>query len=725
MNPKLSKLLIYSTCFLALTACDDDDKPKPPGDGDPPQTNQTPIASVNYQCQQLTCSFSGADSKDPDGQIVKYVWQFGDGQGSTEISPQHTYTEAGTYKVSLMVADDKQAADKKTIEVTVKSDGPGDDGDTPDDDPTNANNECNNWEAKHKDWIWCDDFEGGLSLAEKYGKNSVQQGEHSDSLTTTDNDAANGKHALVLKWGKDQKNAGSFRRNFGLVPFNSSADDLGKTPYQSDKFEEIYYRFYIKYPEKQQGSPKKLVRAVGVADGKSQFGPQSFIAGLIHSPSDEKLALDTWTGFDPANPDSTLKTVKWDDIDNLTALSDTSGDDDIPPPPPPGQKNVADPDDDGDIPPPPPPPGDGDDTSDDGDIPPPPPPGDGDDDGDKPDDPDTPIPPPPGDGDKPGDGQNPLTKGQWHCVEVKVKLNSTEPYASNGTMQVMIDGKPQDELTAGDLNWTGKWRNYGINAIQFESVWENNSDQERQSYIDSFVISKAPIGCHKGDGDDDGDNPDDPNIPPPPPPGDGDDDGDNPDDPNIPPPPPPGDGDDDGDNPDDPNIPPPPPPGDGDDDGDNPDDPNIPPPPPPGDGDDGDDSGDDDLPPPPPPPGTPDDDGDKPNDPDIPPPLPPSGPDKGDEKPTAPTGLSISVSSVNGQKAVTLQWQDTSNNELMFVIQKREKGKDWQYLNTVETNTTQFIDKIVEAGKTYKYRVKATNKTGDSNFSNVVSGSAT
>ncbi|RDH42011.1 PKD domain-containing protein [Zooshikella ganghwensis] len=704
MNPKLSKLLIYSTCFLALTACDDDDKPKPPGDGDPPQTNQTPIASVNYQCQQLTCSFSGADSKDPDGQIVKYVWQFGDGQGSTEISPQHTYTEAGTYKVSLMVADDKQAADKKTIEVTVKSDGPGDDGDTPDDDPTNANNECNNWEAKHKDWIWCDDFEGGLSLAEKYGKNSVQQGEHSDSLTTTDNDAANGKHALVLKWGKDQKNAGSFRRNFGLVPFNSSADDLGKTPYQSDKFEEIYYRFYIKYPEKQQGSPKKLVRAVGVADGKSQFGPQSFIAGLIHSPSDEKLALDTWTGFDPANPDSTLKTVKWDDIDNLTALSDTSGDDDIPPPPPPGQKNVADPDDDGDIPPPPRPPGDGDDTSDDGDIPPPPPPGDGDDDGDKPDDPDTPIPPPPGDGDKPGDGQNPLTKGQWHCVEVKVKLNSTEPYASNGTMQVMIDGKPQDELTAGDLNWTGKWRNYGINAIQFESVWENNSDQERQSYIDSFVISKAPIGCHKGDGDDDGDNPDDPNIPPPPPPGDGDDDGDNPDDPNIPPPPPPGDGDDDGDNPDDPNIPPPPPPGDGDD---------------------GDDSGDDDLPPPPPPPGNPDDDGDKPNDPDIPPPLPPSGPDKGDDKPTAPTGLSISVSSVNGQKAVTLQWQDTSNNELMFVIQKREKGKDWQYLNTVETNTTQFIDKTVEAGKTYEYRVKATNKTGDSNFSNVVSGSAT
>ncbi|MFC2105631.1 PKD domain-containing protein [Candidatus Bipolaricaulota bacterium] len=38
-----------------------------------------------------------------EGSVRKYVWNFGDGQTSTERSPEHTYFDAGAYTVILMV----------------------------------------------------------------------------------------------------------------------------------------------------------------------------------------------------------------------------------------------------------------------------------------------------------------------------------------------------------------------------------------------------------------------------------------------------------------------------------------------------------------------------------------------------------------------------------------------------------------------------------------------
>lgn len=38
-----------------------------------------------------------------EGSVRRYVWSFGDGQTSTERSPEHTYVNAGAYTVILMV----------------------------------------------------------------------------------------------------------------------------------------------------------------------------------------------------------------------------------------------------------------------------------------------------------------------------------------------------------------------------------------------------------------------------------------------------------------------------------------------------------------------------------------------------------------------------------------------------------------------------------------------
>ncbi len=45
-------------------------------------------------------------STDDDGEVVAWLWSFGDGTTSTERNPEHTYATAGEYSVTLTVTDD-------------------------------------------------------------------------------------------------------------------------------------------------------------------------------------------------------------------------------------------------------------------------------------------------------------------------------------------------------------------------------------------------------------------------------------------------------------------------------------------------------------------------------------------------------------------------------------------------------------------------------------------
>jgi len=81
-------------------------------------------AKVNEKVQ-----FDGSGSKDPDGSIVSYEWDFGDGDTDSAQSPLHSYTKEGTYNVTLTVYDDSGAMDADVTTVTVTADDtPGDDG---------------------------------------------------------------------------------------------------------------------------------------------------------------------------------------------------------------------------------------------------------------------------------------------------------------------------------------------------------------------------------------------------------------------------------------------------------------------------------------------------------------------------------------------------------------------------------------------------------------------
>lgn len=53
--------------------------------------------------------FNGSGSFDPDGTIVTYQWNFGDGVTGSGVAPMHAYTAAGNYTVSLVVTDNNGA----------------------------------------------------------------------------------------------------------------------------------------------------------------------------------------------------------------------------------------------------------------------------------------------------------------------------------------------------------------------------------------------------------------------------------------------------------------------------------------------------------------------------------------------------------------------------------------------------------------------------------------
>ncbi|MET1156403.1 PKD domain-containing protein, partial [Arthrobacter sp.] len=82
--------------------------------------NQGPAANFNAACTGLSCSFDGSASSDPDGSIVSWGWEFGDGETGTGEAATHAYAAAGDHTVKLTVTDDAgvQASVEKSVAVT-------------------------------------------------------------------------------------------------------------------------------------------------------------------------------------------------------------------------------------------------------------------------------------------------------------------------------------------------------------------------------------------------------------------------------------------------------------------------------------------------------------------------------------------------------------------------------------------------------------------------------
>ena len=99
-----SPLLLVASCFHANL---------------PPIAHFTPIPKSGLS--PLTVTFDASDSHDPDGSIVAYVWDYGDGTHGTGVTSTHTYTASSnqTFTVTLVVTDNGGEMGSATATVTV------------------------------------------------------------------------------------------------------------------------------------------------------------------------------------------------------------------------------------------------------------------------------------------------------------------------------------------------------------------------------------------------------------------------------------------------------------------------------------------------------------------------------------------------------------------------------------------------------------------------------
>lgn len=112
---KRSRWLFTLAFVLGLVACQ----------SGPPQQNQPPIASFTATPSQgsvpLTVAFDASASSDPDGSIVSYVWDFGDGGTDAGVTTSHTYETSGTFTARLTVSDNRGASNATTRTIVVSS----------------------------------------------------------------------------------------------------------------------------------------------------------------------------------------------------------------------------------------------------------------------------------------------------------------------------------------------------------------------------------------------------------------------------------------------------------------------------------------------------------------------------------------------------------------------------------------------------------------------------
>ncbi|MBL1275381.1 MAG: S8 family serine peptidase [Ectothiorhodospiraceae bacterium] len=64
-------------------------------------------------------SFNGAKSFDPEGQSLRYLWDFGDENNGEGLNAEHTYSTAGRYEVTLRVYDGVRYSDAASHLVTI------------------------------------------------------------------------------------------------------------------------------------------------------------------------------------------------------------------------------------------------------------------------------------------------------------------------------------------------------------------------------------------------------------------------------------------------------------------------------------------------------------------------------------------------------------------------------------------------------------------------------
>jgi hypothetical protein len=107
MSRRAPLAIVLLLAAASLTACGDDD-----GGGKKPYRASADAKPFGGPVP-LRVEFT-ATARNPSGD-VKYLWRFDDGTTSTEQNPDHIFTRAGYYQVSVDISDEKHGRQRENL----------------------------------------------------------------------------------------------------------------------------------------------------------------------------------------------------------------------------------------------------------------------------------------------------------------------------------------------------------------------------------------------------------------------------------------------------------------------------------------------------------------------------------------------------------------------------------------------------------------------------------
>ena len=181
------------------------------GDDDDDEENNAPVAAFSFKVDANNnfMVFFTNESSDADGDAMTYRWDFGDGVGSAQESPRHTYKETGSFTVKLTATDSNGASDsvEKAVRIT----------DDDDDEENNApvaafsfkadannnfmvffTNESSDPDGDNMTFRW--DFGDGTGSAQESPRHTYKEvGSFTVKLTATDSNGARDSVEKVVR----------------------------------------------------------------------------------------------------------------------------------------------------------------------------------------------------------------------------------------------------------------------------------------------------------------------------------------------------------------------------------------------------------------------------------------------------------------------------------------------------------------------------------------------